>query len=149
MHVLYASNYIHICLCILIYYICVMFISLPQKWGSWCKSDLADLVHFSLQVVSICRSIGVFFPGIWHIFCVKLDSSWGKNEKLFVRRLEFRDSAGEILLRECSLWWVQSIPDNQLIIFTCLCCKNNCRSCNVGMEKLSLVYATYLLPCTF
>lgn len=153
MHILCALNYIYTCLCILIYDIYVMFISSPplpppemgfsiQK-GSW------RLGHFSLQVVSICRSIGVFFWDLAYFLC-KWGSSWGKNEKLCCQKAgiqRLRDSAGGILWRKCSLRWVQSIPDNQLIIFTC--CKNNCRSCNVGLEKLPLVHATYVLPYTF
>lgn len=56
---------------------------------------------------------------------------------------------GEFVGKECSLRRLQSIPDNHLIIYTCLCCKNNCRSCNMGREKLPRVYASYLLPCMF
>lgn len=134
----------------------------PQKLCSQYKSDfgsLHTLDHFSLQVVDICNSNGLWglvlfclFSWDWEYFCVNWIIHKEGMRKCVVRRLEFTSletQLGEFVGRECSLWQVQSIADNQLIVYSCLCCKNNCRSCNMGREKLALVHASFLLPYTF
>lgn len=144
-------SYSHICLCILNYDVYVMFRSFLPKWSSQYGSDLGSahiLDHFSLQVMAICASN--FFSWNWAYFCVNWVIHEERMKKSVVRRLEFSNSEtqlGEFVGRECSLRQVQSIPDNQLIVYTCLCCKNDYRSCNRRREKLTL--ASYLLPYRF
>lgn len=151
MHILHALNYTHICLRILNDDIFVRVKSLLPELGlSVQKWILEACIHLNLQVMTIGTS-NVFFWD-WAYFCGNWVIRQERMRKRVVRRVEFSDSEtqlGELAGRERSLRQVQSIPDNQLIIYTCLCCKNNCRSCNVGREKLPLVCACYLLPYTF
>lgn len=88
-------KYMHTCLCKLTYDTCVMFISLPQKWGSRYKSHLAGLVTSACKCECLQKYwFFFFFSGIWHVFCV----NWVKERmrNCVARRLEFSDSETQL-----------------------------------------------------
>lgn len=97
-------KYMHTCLCKLTYDTCDVHIPSPEM-GFSIQNSSCRLGHFSLQVWVLAEVLGFCFF-FWDLACILCKLGKGKNEKLCCQEAgiqRLRDSAGEILLRECSL----------------------------------------------
>lgn len=96
-HIVCIKLYIYLPMHIDLWHICDVHIlpPPPPEMGFSVQKGSWRLGHFSLQIVSICRSIGVF-SGIWHFFCVNEVVHEERMRNCVVRRLEFSDSETQL-----------------------------------------------------